>query len=74
FLATLDPGNGLAEKSGMLPPAPPADPLWKALVRLSCGTDRAENTAQALSPRVVGAYGYSRMDALVRGAGEAVER
>ncbi|MYR46550.1 YcaO-like family protein [Streptomyces sp. SID5910] len=74
FVATLDPGNGLAEKSGMLPPAPPADPLWKALIRLSCGADRAENAAQALSPRVVGAYGHSRMDALVRGAGEAVER
>lgn len=74
FLATLDPGNGLAEKSGMLPPTPPDDPLWRALVRLSCGADRTEDPAQALTPRVVGAYGYSRMDALVRGAGEAVER
>ncbi|MFC7981291.1 YcaO-like family protein [Streptomyces sp. NPDC057336] len=74
FLATLDPRNGLAEKSGMLPPKSPADPLWKALVRLACGADRPENTAQALSPRTVGAYGHSRMDALVRGAGEAVER
>ncbi|MBT2392600.1 YcaO-like family protein [Streptomyces sp. ISL-1] len=74
FLATLDPHNGLAEKSGMLPPTPPDDLLWRALVRLSRGTGRAENTGHALSPCVVGAYGHSRMDALVRGAGEAVER
>ncbi|MGR8009526.1 YcaO-like family protein [Streptomyces hypolithicus] len=74
FLATLDPGNGLAEKSGMLPPMPPDDLLWRALVRLSRGVGRAEKTGHALSPYVVGAYGHSRMDALVRGAGEAVER
>ncbi|MER5934760.1 YcaO-like family protein [Streptomyces sp. NPDC002054] len=74
FLATLDPANGLAEDSCMLPPGPPDDLLWRALVRLAAGTDQAERDGQALTPRVVGAYGHTRMDALVRGAGEAVER
>ncbi|MEU6481277.1 YcaO-like family protein [Streptomyces sp. NPDC047017] len=72
FLATLDPAAGLATDASLLPPAPPHDLLWRVLVRLSCGRD--DGTGKLLSPRVVGAYGHSRQDALVRGVGEAVER
>ncbi|QKW08021.1 YcaO-like family protein [Streptomyces sp. NA04227] len=36
--------------------------------------DSAPESAHSLTPRVVGAYGHSRTDALVRGVGEAVER
>lgn len=73
FLAGLDPANGLARDAALFPPSPPDDLLWRALVRL----DRAEvpgADGKALNPRVVGAYGHARQDALVRGVGEAVER
>ncbi|MCZ7417074.1 YcaO-like family protein [Streptomyces sp. WMMC897] len=72
FRATLDPAGGLAEHSEALPPAPPDDLLWRFLVRLR--STAAEHAGHTLTPRVVGAYGHSRSNTLVRGVGEAVER
>ncbi len=79
FNASLDPVNGLADTSVLLPPAPPRDLLWRSMVSLcgpaderSAGAD--SGAGRALDPRVVGAYGHSRRDAMTRGVGEGVER
>lgn len=68
---TLGPAGGIARVFGLQPPTP-RDPLWTAGVELrSPGPD---DNSLPLSARMVGACGLARNDALVRGAGEAVER
>ncbi|MEU8514459.1 YcaO-like family protein [Kitasatospora sp. NPDC048722] len=75
FIATLDPHNGLAAASALRPPRQPDEPLWQGLVELHpARTGAAPHQGGALAREVVGAYGGSRGDTLVRAAGEAVER
>lgn len=78
FLDALRPEQGLVESSELAPEAPPTDLLWRMLIRLNVDESRVRQTVPEgdgkLSPFVVGAYGYSRADSLVRGVGEAVER
>ena len=70
--ATIAAADELLEGWRVLPPSPPADPLWRTLVRIRGGDARVDGAA--LSPFVVGAYGHSRGDSVVRGFGEAIER
>ena len=65
---TLDPASGLTVASSVVRPQPPERPLWEVLADL--GGPREDG----FSLHLVGAYGASPADALVRGAGEAVER
>ncbi|MFD8084039.1 YcaO-like family protein [Kitasatospora sp. NPDC059722] len=75
FIATLDPHNGLAAAGALRPPRLPDEPLWQGLVELHpARTGAASREGSTLAREVVGAYGASRGDTLVRAAGEAVER
>ncbi|MFJ6579180.1 YcaO-like family protein [Streptomyces sp. NPDC091368] len=85
--ATLAPAAGIALQYAVTPPRD-GDPLWSSAVELhpvedftgGSGTDAASDGPRAalgdipLSARFAGASGTSRIDALLRGAGEAVER
>src|SRR5690606_33132341 len=69
---TLAPAAGVATRYSLVPPRG-GNPLWSTAVALApvAGADGAEVPLSAL---VAGANGHSRADALLRGAGEAVER
>ncbi|MFG3152463.1 YcaO-like family protein [Streptomyces sp. NPDC048219] len=69
---TLAPATGIASRYSLLPPQGD-NPLWSTAVALApvAGVDETEVPLSAL---VAGANGHSRADALLRGAGEAVER
>ncbi|MEU2288645.1 YcaO-like family protein [Streptomyces sp. NPDC013178] len=69
---TLAPTAGIAARYSLLPPQPD-NPLWSAAVALR-PVDGWDETRVPLSALVAGANGHSRADALLRGAGEAVER
>jgi ribosomal protein S12 methylthiotransferase accessory factor len=68
-IATLRPATGLALWFGVARPQPPVDLLWRTVVDLD-----AAGADEPPSARRAGAYGASRADCLMRGAGEAVER
>ncbi|MFF3940613.1 YcaO-like family protein [Streptomyces phaeofaciens] len=69
---TLAPTTGIAARYSLLPPQPD-NPLWSTAVALRPVAGWAEPDVP-LSALVAGANGHSRADALLRGAGEAVER
>ncbi|MDT3726769.1 YcaO-like family protein [Streptomyces sp. DSM 41972] len=72
---TLAPTSGIALACAVAPPEPPAELLWRTVVELDTGiTEPGAADSIPSSDRNVGAYGHSRADALLRGAGEAVER
>jgi ribosomal protein S12 methylthiotransferase accessory factor len=68
-LATLHPDAGIARRYAVDRPQPPLDLLWRTIVDLT-----GDRPGIPPSARYVGACGHSRADALLRGAGEAVER
>lgn len=73
--ATLAPATGVALRYAVTPPHA-GDPLWSSAVELppvDAGFVR-DGAEVPLSARFAGASGPSRTDALLRGAGEAVER
>jgi ribosomal protein S12 methylthiotransferase accessory factor len=69
---TLAKSAGVAVRFSLVPPQA-TNPLWTTAVELPpvAGMDVDEIP---MSARMVGANGHSRADALMRGAGEAVER
>ncbi|MEV4422576.1 YcaO-like family protein [Patulibacter sp. NPDC049589] len=67
---TLDPDAGVVTSSHVLAPDAPERPMWTAAADL--GDRRGD--AGAFTLHLVGALGVSPADALLRGAGEAVER
>lgn len=69
---TLATSGGIAARFSLAPPQP-TNPLWTTAVELAAVAG-LEIDELPLSARVVGANGHSRADALLRGAGEAVER
>ncbi|MET9829086.1 YcaO-like family protein [Streptomyces sp. NPDC006385] len=69
---TLAPTTGIATRYSLLPPQPD-NPLWSTAVALN-PIEGWDETNTPLSALVAGANGHSRADALLRGAGEAVER
>ncbi|MFH0516414.1 YcaO-like family protein [Streptomyces sp. M41] len=69
---TLAPTTGIASRYSLLPPQPD-NPLWSTAVALN-PVQGWDTTDVPLSALVAGANGHSRADALLRGAGEAVER
>ncbi|MBC9718874.1 YcaO-like family protein [Streptomyces sp. TRM66268-LWL] len=69
---TLAPHTGIAAGYALTPPQN-TNPLWSAAVALH-PVDGMDSDQVPLSAAVAGAHGHSRADALVRGAGEAVER
>ncbi|WP_031012255.1 YcaO-like family protein [Streptomyces sp. NRRL F-5727] len=73
--ATLAPATGVALRYAVSPPHA-GDPLWSSAVELPpVDADFVRDGADVpLSARFAGASGPSRTDALLRGAGEAVER
>jgi ribosomal protein S12 methylthiotransferase accessory factor len=73
MLKTLDPVNGLAQGWQVVPPQPPAPPLWSLWVDIG-GLAARGQTAGEYPVHTVGAYGVSRTDTITRAAGEAVER
>ncbi|GAB3445844.1 hypothetical protein GCM10027570_16480 [Streptomonospora sediminis] len=68
---TLHPGAGIARAATLVPPGGTC-PLWQAMVEVEPGDHAAHELP--LSARFCGAVGPTRADALLRGAGEAVER
>ncbi|WP_329391933.1 YcaO-like family protein (plasmid) [Streptomyces sp. NBC_01351] len=78
---TLAPASGIALQYALTPPHD-GDPLWSSAVELQPVEGFEGITGPAgsalpdlpLSARFAGASGTSRIDALLRGAGEAVER
>ncbi|GAB3181683.1 YcaO-like family protein [Streptomyces incanus] len=71
--ATLAPAAGVARNYAVVPPCE-GNPLWSSGVELQ-PSDGFTGAADApLSSRYAGASGTTRTDALLRGAGEAVER
>ncbi|MFC5952964.1 YcaO-like family protein [Streptomyces pratens] len=72
--ATLAPASGVALRYAVTPPHAD-DPLWSSAVALQPVEGlKTPETDLPLSARFAGASGPSRLDALLRGAGEAVER
>ncbi len=69
---TLVPSAGIARAFSLVPPSE-SNPLWSAGVELVTIPELAPDDVP-LSARMVGAHGHSRADALIRGAGEAIER
>ncbi|MFU8872165.1 YcaO-like family protein [Micromonospora sp. SL4-19] len=69
---TMATSTGIASAFSLAPPYD-TNPLWSASAELLT-VPGVELTDVPLSARVVGAHGHSRVDALIRGAGEAVER
>lgn len=69
----LDTRVGLVSAAAVLPPCPPAELLWRSVIRLAV-PDADHPSGETLSTTVAGAYGPSRHNALLRGVGEAVER
>ncbi|CAL9481232.1 YcaO-like family protein [Streptomyces sp. enrichment culture] len=69
---TLAPAAGVATRYSLVPPRD-GNPLWSSAVALA-PVAGADPTEVPLSALVAGANGHSRADALLRGAGEAVER
>ncbi|MFD4374091.1 YcaO-like family protein [Streptomyces sp. NPDC058486] len=71
--ATLAPATGVALRYAVTPPHA-GDPLWSSAVELPPLDGEFAPDDVPLSARFAGASGPSRSDALLRGAGEAVER
>ncbi|MET9610521.1 YcaO-like family protein [Streptomyces sp. NPDC006512] len=69
---TLAPTTGVASRYSLIPPKG-TNPLWSAAVALHAVPGMTDDQVP-LSALVAGASGHSRADALLRGAGEAVER
>ncbi|MFI5758066.1 YcaO-like family protein [Streptomyces sp. NPDC051569] len=69
---TLGRSGGIAVGYSLAPPQD-AGPLWSVAVEL-LPVDGLDAGEMPPSARLVGASGHSRADALLRGAGEAVER
>ncbi|WP_232234547.1 YcaO-like family protein [Actinoplanes sp. N902-109] len=69
---TLATSTGVADRMSLIPPHGES-PLWSVGVELTAAAGLTVD-AIPLSARMVGASGHSRADALLRGAGEAVER
>jgi|GEM_PF-2876559 hypothetical protein len=70
--ATISAADPIIDGWCILPPELPHRPLWRTLVHLRGDAD--DNFTSSLTPFVVGAYGHSRTDSVVRGFGEAIER
>lgn len=69
--ATLRSPTGVATNYSVRRPDPPDELLWCTAVEVDTGQDAADLPPSMVT---VGAYGHTRGDSLVRGAGEAVER
>ncbi|MFK0181835.1 YcaO-like family protein [Streptomyces xanthochromogenes] len=74
YLATIEPAAGVVRTGTVLPPRLPEEPLWRGLMELDWQTPQDTAEPGPLAANVVGAYGVSRSDVLVRAIGEAVER
>jgi len=76
ILATLRPEHGVVQGVSIMPPEPPDHLLWTVAVDIGAlAVSRVRGLDAADFPlHLVGACGPSRIDALVRGCGEAVER
>jgi ribosomal protein S12 methylthiotransferase accessory factor len=72
-VSTLNPVSGLVGGWCSLPPQPPQEPMWRVMVDLG-GAPVPRSGPEGYPFALVGAYGFVRAEALVRGAGEAVER
>ncbi|MFE0022990.1 YcaO-like family protein [Amycolatopsis sp. NPDC059021] len=72
-MATLNPAHGLAGRWQVARPSPPDHPLWSIAVDIG-GLGARDAGEEEYPLHLVGACGASRSDAMVRAAGEAVER
>jgi ribosomal protein S12 methylthiotransferase accessory factor len=75
FWTTLQPSSGLTRAAVIQPPQGPTSPLWA--VGADIGQRDRDGQVPSAAERaagLVGAVGVTRRDALVRGAGEVVER
>lgn len=72
LIGTLDPGHGVARGSVLWPPD--EMPLWLAGVDVGLSEARETSGGERTPFDAVGAYGWTRRDALTRAVGEAVER
>ncbi|WP_170944677.1 YcaO-like family protein [Rhodococcus sp. 14-2483-1-1] len=72
-MATLNPNNGLARGWTLNPPRPPSSLLWTVAVDIGM-LDALQSDVHEHPLHAVGASGPDRRDAMVRAAGEAVER
>ncbi|NHC15589.1 YcaO-like family protein [Motilibacter deserti] len=70
--ATLDSAAGLARSAHLVPPDELG--LWTVAVDVGLEESRTEAAGDGPNLHLVGACGWTRADALMRGAGEAVER
>jgi ribosomal protein S12 methylthiotransferase accessory factor len=70
----LDPRSGLVTELDVRRPSRDDIPLWRAFASLDCEHSRAPAGALALLPCTTGACSTTRAQAVVRAAGEAVER
>jgi ribosomal protein S12 methylthiotransferase accessory factor len=70
----LDPSTGLVSGTHMLPPSGDGTPFWRATVNLACEHAGTPAEAAALALCTAGACATSRSSAVIRAAGEAVER
>lgn len=73
LLGLLDPAAGLVRVHSVEPPATAGDGLWRVAIQLAC-PHPPPTSDTALTTCVTGACALTRRDALVRAAGEAVER
>ncbi|MCL1870348.1 MAG: YcaO-like family protein [Promicromonosporaceae bacterium] len=72
LIGVLDPRNGLARASAVR--APDDLPLWLVAVDVGLSDAREAAGGERTPFDAVGAYGWSRVDAMTRAVGEAVER
>lgn len=71
--ALLDPAAGLVTSTQIVPPKDES-PFWRYALELNCGHHRITRDCGELDPCVAGACASTRTGAVVRAAGEAVER
>ncbi|WP_213456321.1 YcaO-like family protein [Rhizomonospora bruguierae] len=73
-VALLDPAAGLVTSAQVVPPAAGESPFWRYALELDCGHHSMTRDRGELDPCVAGACASTRTRAVVRAAGEAVER
>ena len=72
--ALLDPAAGLVTSTQIVPPMAGKSPFWRYALELDCGHHSITRDCGELDPCVAGACAPTRTGAVVRAAGEAVER